>query len=348
MKIAMMTAWNTDSGVAVHAEPIAKVWKQMGHKITIFTFRKDDFHGEGFTDKDEDYVIRCFGTSTRTNELDPRPFLNTDYDIFVVEDLRMLPFEKLAKIFFLIKQRARTIHVVHENGLPGEVWFYQFDWDKVVYFDPRQNFLKEIYPDAEYIPFPCFPLRKKDKIEARKKLELPLDKKIIYSFGQRGYHSYMRNLPREIKDKAVLLHVISKDYQMVEETTPREWIIIKREEVLSHEKFDDYLFSSDGVIFHKFESRYHAVVSSTSFQAMGCGCPIFVPTQSDFIHPWVNEVIRYGDIEELNKKLIELVENEKKFQPVIDQAEGFVLMNSPEKIAKRYIDLFTAVLKERK
>ena len=25
MKIAMMTAWNTDSGVAVHAEPIGKV-----------------------------------------------------------------------------------------------------------------------------------------------------------------------------------------------------------------------------------------------------------------------------------------------------------------------------------
>jgi hypothetical protein len=26
MYIAMMTAWNTDSGVAVHAEPIGKAW----------------------------------------------------------------------------------------------------------------------------------------------------------------------------------------------------------------------------------------------------------------------------------------------------------------------------------
>lgn len=26
MKIAMMSAWNTDSGVAVHAEPIGKAW----------------------------------------------------------------------------------------------------------------------------------------------------------------------------------------------------------------------------------------------------------------------------------------------------------------------------------
>jgi hypothetical protein len=28
----MMTAWNTDSGVAIHAEPVGKAWIEMGHK----------------------------------------------------------------------------------------------------------------------------------------------------------------------------------------------------------------------------------------------------------------------------------------------------------------------------
>jgi hypothetical protein len=42
MHIAMMTAWNTDSGVAVHAEPLGKAWKEMGHDVTIFTHTLDD------------------------------------------------------------------------------------------------------------------------------------------------------------------------------------------------------------------------------------------------------------------------------------------------------------------
>ena len=349
MKIAMMSTWNTDSGVAVHAEPIGRAWVKMGHSLIVFSFIMDDFHGAGVTGKDEDYVIRCFGTQKHTNFLDPRPILTTDFDIFVVQDLRMLPVEKLARIFHMIKRRAKTIHIVHENKLPEEAWFYQFDWDKVVYFDQRQKFLKTIYPDAEHIPFPCFEARSGDKTEVKKKLGLPLDKRIIYSFCQRGYDPYLLDLPREIKDKSILLHVVPKGYQMLEEISPSEWVIIRKEDSLSRERFDNYLFASDIAIFHKFQkkSRHHAVVSSTVFQALGCGCPLFVPRQSDFFHPFQNEVIRYGDISELNKKILELFENEEKYQRVVKQAEGFVLINSPEKIAKEYIELFEGILGDR-
>lgn len=345
MRIAMIAAWNTDSGVAVHAESIGRAWIDMGYTLTVFSFIKDDFHGEGFTGEDEDYVIRCFGTQGNTNQLDPRPILTADFDILVVQDLRMLPAEKLAKVFPLIKHRAKAIHVVHEKKLPEEAWFYQLDWDKVVYFDQRQDFLKEIYPDAEFIPFPCFGTRTGDRIEARKRLGLPLDKKIVYSFGQRGYHPYLHDLPQEIKDEAVLLHVVPKEYEMLEEVSPPDWMTIRREEVLPHKRFDDYLFASDMAILHKFQSRYHAVVSSTAFQALGCGCPIFVPQQSDFFHPLHDEVVRYGDTEELNKKLLEVLRDGNKYQRVVDQAGRFALMNSGEKIAKMYVELFTELLR---
>ena len=79
MKIAFMAAWNTTSGVCMHAEPVAKALMDMGHKIQIFTFNKDDYHGEGITAKDERFVTRCFGTRTHTNALDPRPFLENDF-----------------------------------------------------------------------------------------------------------------------------------------------------------------------------------------------------------------------------------------------------------------------------
>ena len=35
MKIAIMAAWNTNSGVAMHAEPIGKAFIEMGHEVTF-------------------------------------------------------------------------------------------------------------------------------------------------------------------------------------------------------------------------------------------------------------------------------------------------------------------------
>ncbi len=343
MKIGMMSAWNTDSGVAVCAEPLGKVWREMGHKLTVFTFTKDDFHGDGFTGEDEDYVVRCFGTR-RTNYLDPIPILTEPFDIFVVQDLNMLPIDNLAKIFPLIQKKSKTVHIVHENTIPQEASFYQLDWDGVAYFCRRQNFMKSVYPKAKLIHFPCFPMRIKDKLKAREKLELPFNKKIIYVFCQRGYKPFLRELPEELKEKAVLLVVIPPEYEFLEEESPPPWMIIRREETLLREKFDDYLFASDAIILHKFQSRYRAVVSSTAFQAIGTGCPILVPGQSDFFFPFKEEVLRYGDIENLKRILIDLVEDGEKYTALQARSEQFVKQNSPENIAKEYIKLFRSLI----
>lgn len=346
MKIGVMAAWNTTSGVAMHAEPIVKELIKMGHKVTVFTFNKDDYHGEAITAKDERFVIRCFGTRTHTNTLDPRPFLLTDMDVLMVEDLGMLPVDKLANILPAIKSKAKVIHAVHENRICEHSWFYKLAWDKVVYFDDRQKFLKKIYPCAEYIPFPCSPIRKGNKNAARKRLGLPLKKNIIYSFAHRGYHSYYRDLPPSLKKNSVLLHVIESGYQMLEEMTPENWRIIRKCDGLSTRDFDDYLFASDAVILHKFQSREHAVVSSTVFQAMGTGCPIFVPSQSDFFHTWKHEVTHYRDITALNQKLAALLNDPKKKERVNKYAEKFVKENSPDIIAKKFVDIFDKVLSE--
>ena len=119
MHIAMMTAWNTDSGVAVHAEPLGKAWKKMGHDVTIFTHTLDDFHGKGLTrEEDENYVIRCLGTQ-KTNFLDPRPVFTTDFDVLVVQDLRMLPVKSLAEIFPLIKRKIPSVIFVIAGKSPS-------------------------------------------------------------------------------------------------------------------------------------------------------------------------------------------------------------------------------------
>ena len=344
MKIGIMAAWNTNSGVAMHAEPIGKAFQKMGHKIKVFSFLKTDYHGEGITAKDESFVHRCFGTRTGTETFDSVPFLDTEMDVLMVEDLGMLPVDKLANIIPTLQTKTKVIHVAHENKMCPHSWFYKINWDKVVYFDHRQDFLKKIYPDAEYIPFPCYDIRSASKIAARKRLKLPLDKKIIYCFGLRGYQTYYLDLPPKLKKNAILLHIVPKGYQMLEEVTPTNWRIVRKTDALTSKDFDDYLYAADAVVMHKFTSRFHAVLSSTVYQALGAGCPIFVPSQSDFFHDWTNEVIHYRDITALNKQLLGLLASKKKREKLQANAHQFVESHSPKVIAEKYIDLFERLL----
>lgn len=118
-------------------------------------------------------------------------------------------------------------------------------------------------------------------------------------------------------------------------------MIIREERVLSKERFDDYLFASDVVILHKFQSLFLGVVSSTAFQALGAGCPIFVPALSDYFKPLENEVVHYHDIDDLSDRLVELLlKDGEKERSLIDLADGFCSVNSPQIIAKRFIDFF--------
>jgi len=341
MKIAIMTAWNTEDGAAIHSKALVTQWQKMDHKVTVFSFIKKKDSSERFTDEDGREVIRCFDNGY----IDPIPILNTEHDVFVVENLRMLPVNELSKIFPLISSRSRTVHIVHEQSLPEKTWFYQLLWDKVIYYDANQEFFKNIYRDAEYVPFPCFPLRKGNKQKYRTRLDLPQEKKIIFVFCQRGYEPYITSLPESIKDKAILLFVTPKGSAITSKLEGKKNIIIREEDTLTISKFDEYLFASDAVVLHKMKSRYHNIMSALIFQLIGAGCPIFIPQISEFFRQLKDEIINYADIEDLNNKICELFEHE---QPeMLERAEVFVRMNGAEKIAQLYIDLFTNILRKR-
>jgi len=343
MKIGMLSAWNTDSGVAIHAESIGKSWIEMGHELTIFTFIKNDFHGTHITNKDENYVIRCIGTQ-QTNFLDPAPILSQEFDVFIIQDIMIFPMEKLIKIIPNIYRRSKIIiQIVHENQLPNNPNFYQFLWDGVIYFTERQEFLKKIYSNAQLIPFPCFPIRKRNKQDARKKLNLPQDKRIILSFCQRGYELYLRYLSDNLKDESILLILASPDKKFFEKSNMSSWMII-RQEILSHRRFDDYISASDAIVLHKFIKKDYGVVSSTAFQIIGAGCPILVPDGSDFFHLFSDEVIKYQNVNNLHQLLIELFHDKEKSQTVQQKMIQYAKKYSPEKIAVEFIKFFNELL----
>ncbi|MCD6574950.1 hypothetical protein J7K97_04655, partial [Candidatus Aerophobetes bacterium] len=145
MKIKMMSRWNTSCGVSTHAELVGRAWVEMGHKLKVLAPLESNL---SHTRKDEPYVIRCYrlgeGWRGKSNPyFDTGPFLEDDFDIFVVQNLEMMPMQQLLEIYPLIKRKAKTVLVVHEGNPPENPYFYKFNWDAIVCFDERyKSFLK--------------------------------------------------------------------------------------------------------------------------------------------------------------------------------------------------------------
>ncbi len=351
MKIAMMSAWNTDSGVSVHAELIGREWVKMGHPLQVFTFLPSDFHGTTIVGEDEPYVIRCFTTSNcHRPYLDPRPFLSGEYEVFVVQDLGMLPMDELAKIFFHIRRKAVTLNIIHDNRPSSNPSFYQFDWDRIVCFDPRyEAFLRKYHPPEkiQIIPFPCHPLKKGDQKEARAKLGLPMEKKIILIFGQRMKEYFpLWPLLRELaSDHQFLLLIVSqKEIEGLEmlEGVERE---IRRESP-SLDLLYEYLYASDVLILHR-DPCDGVVVSSSAFQCLGSGCPILA-NHSSFFETLKEVVLIYSDLREFKEKLLDLLSHGEGYQRIQKALQPFIERNSAEVIAKQYLLLFERLWEERR
>jgi glycosyltransferase involved in cell wall biosynthesis len=350
MNIAMMSAWNTDSGVSVHAELIGREWVKMGHRLYIFSFFTSDFHGTTIVGKDEDYVVRCFTTSNCANRyLDPRPILAADYEVFVAQDLGTLPKDELAKIFHHIRRKASAITVIHDSGPSSDPSFYQFDWDRIVCFDQRyEEFLQRYHPvdKISTIPFPCHPLRRGNQKEARMKLGLPHEGKILLIFGQRvKEHLPLLPVIREVNSQfpLSLLIVSQKD---LDELRGIEGIEVEiREESPSIESLYQYLHASDVLILHRNPCD-GVVVSSAAFQCLGSGCPILA-SNSTFFETLRDVVITYSDFWEFKESLLDILNRGERYQTSQKALEGFIMKNSAEAIARKYIDLFQAIRKER-
>ncbi len=353
MKIAMMGGWNTDSGASFHAELVGRNWIDQGQGLKVFTFYDYAFHGTQITGKDEDYVERCFTVSSYTPpNLNPVPFLTEDYEVFVVQDLGMLPKDLLGKIFHRIKKRAKVINVIHDGNLSEDPSFYQFDWDAIVCFDERyRKFLVSAYDSEKVrmIPYPCLPYAPGDKKAKREKLGLPQDKHIIFSFGPAS-NSTLEVMPSiaELASKyPILVLTVTKHKEALEgfveashRLAPTVDIEI-REEAPPTDELYDYLHASDVLIFNK-TSTPQVVVSSTAFQCLGSGCPI-VAKESNYVEFFDKEVLRYSDVDTFKSHLSAIFDKTEAYERTLESAKKYVIENSAQEIGKKYIELFKSL-----
>lgn len=341
MKIAMMSAWNQDAGPSICAELIGREWVSMGHKLEVFSFIEEDLHGTCIVGKDEDYVIRCFGKS---GFLDPRSILRSDFEIFITQDLGMLPKDGLGKIFHHIRKKGKTVNVIHDGKLSSDPAFYQFEWDAIYCFDDRyKNFLKDAFPeeDIHVIPHPCHSLMLGDKIDARKKNGLPLDKKIVLIFGQRTQQDLemLPVLDEMGKEFPILLLIVSNFHPR--DIRAKNIEIEMRKKSLSIDELYSYLHASDALLLNR-PSIDRVVVSSTAFLCLGSGCPI-VALKSNFFENFDLEVMKYNNNQDFKLMMREIFEHGKRYEATMKAAKKYVEKHSAKKIAKKYIDLFKSL-----
>ena len=353
MRIGLMSAWNSDSGASVCAELIGRSFKKLGHELAVFSFFRDKgaFHGTRIAKKDESYVKRCFSTSKQLNpHLDTRPILERNYDTFIVNDIEMLPYKQLYEIFPKIKKTSKaTINIIHTNKPFEDRLFYNFDFDKLICFDERyKNFLSKDFPNSKIsvIPYPCSDYNPGAQAPTRRKLNLPLNKKIIFTFGNAT--CFLPEILPWIKKMQnnfpIMVLIINPHESVATELQNYQDIDIRiiKSGYLPASKIYSYLYAADLLLLNK-KSMPGVVLSSMIFQCLGSGCPV-VAFDSNFVENLKNEVIKFKNKKEFQAILNDIFKKGPAYQKIRDAAAKYVKKHSSLSIAQQYLALIYSLI----
>ena len=349
MKIAMMTPWNVACGVSIHAELIGREWVKAGHELKVFAPQEE---GKLPTARDEPFVSRCYSRGKDFHGglerlwLDSEPLLKSDYEFFVAQNLELLPVRELAEIFPQITGKAKTTLVIHEGDKSclASSEYQAFNWDTVICFDERYRteFSKLFSTESiRVIPYPAHPKLLGDKEESRKKLGLPLDGRIILTYGI----SMQQHLPVFFAIKQ-LNKAFPLKYLLLAHETPAEILnevkakydfVEVREGAHSIEELYSYLHASDVLLLHKQSAGL--VVSSSVYLCLGSGCPIVI-FEGRYTEDLGEEVFKYKNLGELQRLLARMFEGESSRQEAIDK---FLTEREASKVASSFIELFSSI-----
>jgi len=351
MKIGFMTLWNAANGPSIHAELIGRELVNMGYEIKVFSAIEHP-DARPTNQVDEEYVIRHFSVDrvipiTRAYYFDPNPLIDEDYDIFIAENVERLPTLELYELFPIIKDKAKTIMVVHEGGPSKDPLYYMFDWDAIVCFDERYvEFIGRYFPRdrIHIIPYPCHPYKPGDKESARERLNLPKDYKILFSYGFRP-NDLLKILPaiedlsKTYKLKYIIFVNPYSKYEDFIKLAGKYPFLDIHVSALPLDLLYEYLYASDALIFYRESSRYKAVLSSSVCLTLGSGCPILF-NECNFVEKHGDEIIKYKDLNDLKNKLIKIFEGDFAHNHI----KRFLSLRGSNVLAEKYISLFKELI----
>ncbi|MCK4543591.1 MAG: glycosyltransferase [Spirochaetales bacterium] len=365
LKIIIFGSWNTDGGVSRHTTPVAEWLMEQRYDIKVFTHYRECTLGYPLDVEDEAFVHRCFtysgkdipGRTPFNPELLLKAVEEEGYNIFLAEDLGILPMEGLLEVFPRIKAKAKTILLNHDNKpKPDDSPFWKFDWDVIINFLPEQNgFMEEHYPAEKIhcIEFPAYEKSRGDRMKSCEKLNLPTKRNIILALGEYNMVDFLPAICAMRKnDPSIYLLALVYDEERkikleeqiaeMKKTNPDIGYDEIRVENSSWQKRRDYVWTSKIVIFDKGEgvTGRGAILSSTAYQVIGWGIPILA-RDNLFFSPFNNgELVKYRNDEELTEAVRMLLYDDKTREKIVKNADEFALEHSPEKISKQFIKLF--------
>lgn len=349
MKLAMLCRWNTSCGVSLHAELIGRQWVKEGHKLSIFAPENIRPVAE-----DEDYVLRISSDKGKGGHEEEffksSPFVKTDYEVFVGQRIGWIPLKPLLKVFPKIKKKAPTVYVVHERETPKDPLFYEFEWEAIVCFDERYKaqWVKKFPPELIHIiPYPTGYLRPGNKQKAREKLGLPLNERLIFSYGWAPQLHIFPIIPalEELSKSYQFKFLVFADPKHTEaeiESLKRYKFVQLQYEAPTRDEIYTYLHASDACLMHKEKDEIRpgeAAVPSAILMCLGALTPV-ITSDTDFIWFLDKAVMKYSNKDELIKLLIKTFEGDKIVNDTLKGTKEYVTANSPEKVGGEFIKLF--------
>jgi len=354
-KIALMTSWNACCGVSVHAELIGEALLRLGHEIKVFAPRQYEDDGTRlYFSPDEGFVTRNFsflryGDRCTDKGLidalyfDPEPILDEDFDLLIVEKPTSTPLGGLKKILPEIKEKARVIAVLHEGWMPENPYFARVEWDAVAVFDERyKDLFSPVLPEEtlHVIPFPCHPLDRRDKFEAREKLGIPQFCEVVFSFS--GLHqpeAVLTSLEGLEKDYPELVYLcLTGDPEMYWYLQglgrKYEFLDVRFGRPPTRELYG-YLGAADAVVINKGD-HIHLVISSSVHLCLGALVPILC-SDVNYFDAFGGAVMRYRDSAELEEQLYATLS--EGGAEVSEKARRFLELRSADLVAERLLDI---------
>lgn len=387
MRIGFLTRWNASCATSILAELLGREWIKEGHKLRVYAPLNDP---RLVNAKDEDYIVRCYSMVSKDWRKTQYIFhketlLQESHDIFIVQKVDfVVPVKELFETLSIIKRRGtKIVYIFHERKVPFPdnalfSLFKKFDWDAIICFDNRYKLrlVKYFSPHKIHIiPFPTHPIVCKNVTQIREKLGLPLDAKIILSFGWRiidilkvlptlnyvnkiypfyyvvltnpEHYSYRQvqqlisftqklpNYKGEIQP-IKCLHAIQEHYKFIRFVYDSPSI----------ERLYDYLLASDLILVHKERPpKDEIVISSTVFFALGSLTPI-ITSDTEYVETLKNEVIKYKNLEHLKEILLRALKDTQFLEEIRKCVMKCVQQISANRIAKEYMRLFEQLLSE--
>lgn len=334
--IGIISRWNATCGVSMHAEMLCKELIRMGYEIRIFApflESANKWWHHKIIKEDEKFVIRCYrelspGKMT-DGWIDADVILSENPEILIVESYESIPYKYIEEVFR--KWDGQKIAVIHE-GDRGDIRYNLRVFDKLVVFDDR--YLTEVVPDCsdivEVIPYPCHPVNPGRRRFGHDEIK-------FFSFGRQPvveYIDYIRALDILEKKYDIEYRVVRSNGLL---PFRRSWFIQERKR-LQNEEVYSYLHSSDFHLIPKSNTK-RVVVSSTLFQCLGSLVPTIAPSTRHF-EEVKNIVVTYRNLDDLVKKIEQLIEDDFSRKEIVRNAEKYVNENSADRIARKFAGLF--------